>query len=241
MPAPPPPLPVTISRGEFLDRRWTYQAGEHVTILGPTQAGKTTLAFELLGRTASRQLPAVVLVMKPRDGVVTRHINRLGLRRVRSWPPPLQRFKAQPPGWALWPKHTYDPQRDDETLYVEFRKAIIDSYKRGNRIIFADELLGLTQELRLQDELRAIWTRGASLGCGLWGATQRPAMIPQYAYNCAEHLFLSYEPDARNRMRLDEIGGVDAGLVRHAVQNLRRYQWLYVRRTGPAMCIIDRE
>ena len=54
--------PVVIGREEFLADYWTYKSGEHVTLIAPTQSGKTTLAFQLLARSAGPSLPAVVLV-----------------------------------------------------------------------------------------------------------------------------------------------------------------------------------
>lgn len=232
---------VTIfEREEFLSERWHYRAGEHVTILGPTGSGKTYLAYELLGRTATPALPAIVLVMKPRDSTVTRFTKALRYRRVKFWPPPPALGAARKPaGYVLWPPHSFDPDLDDPRLQREFRKAILHSYRRGNRILFCDETYGLCDELSLVKELRTLWTRGRSMECGLWAASQRPTHIPLWAYNQAEHLFLHNDPDKRTRERFDEIGGVDPGLVREVVAGLDKHQWLYIRRTGPALCIVD--
>lgn len=233
--------PVVIGREEFLADYWTYKSGEHVTLIAPTQSGKTTLAFQLLARSAGPSLPAVVLVMKPRDAVPAKWGTRLGFRTIRSWPPPLQAFRARPPGYLLWPKHTYDLARDNARLESEFARALTDVYKRGRMIVFADELYGVCVELGLDTECMALWTRGSSGGGGLWSATQKPSHIPTWAYNSAEHVFLSREPDKRNRLRFNEIGGIDGDYVRDAVLGLRKYQWLYIRRSGPHVCIIDKD
>jgi hypothetical protein len=228
---------VTFPREEFLTERWDYNLGEHVTFLAPTQWGKTTLAYELLQVTAHKEVPAVVLVMKPRDRTVDNWAAKLDYRIVKTWPP--NQFKEKKEGYVLWPKHQYDPEKDDPKLYREFRRAILDCYKRGNRILFADETYGLTAELKLTKELITVWTRGASMGCGLWAATQKPSHIPLQAYSQAEHIFFGNDPDARARIRFSEIGGIDPDFIYYHVSQLNKYEWLYVRRTGPVACIVS--
>lgn len=229
----------TFTREEFVGERFDYQAGEHVSFLARTQAGKTTLAFELLEGIANPKLPAVVLVMKPRDKVVQQWLEHLkrdkGWKRVRSWPPVMG---TRAPGYIFWPTHSFDPDKDDPKLEEAFKKVILDCYKKGNRILFADEVYGLTNELDLRKQLQAIWSRGAGMGCGLWATSQRPYDVPQYMYSQAEHIFLAYAPDRRDRQRFGEIGGIDSKAVEEQVQRLPQYHWLYIRRTGPEWCIV---
>lgn len=228
------------ARGEFLDRVWVYQAGEHVTFLAPTQNGKTTLALDLLERTATEELPAVVLMMKPRDKTTAKWLERVAFRKITSWPqPPSIWHPRKPPGWVLWPRHTFDPDVDDPRHYAEFRRAILDCYKRGRRILFADETRSLERELGLSRELITIWTKGASMGCGLWGASQVPKFMSTEAYSQATHVFIGFTPEQRDQERFGEISGVDPYLVRHVVENLRRHEWLYIRQRDRVMCIIS--
>lgn len=230
-------------RHTFLHHVWRYRHGEHVSLLAPTGGGKTYLANQLLSVTASPRGQALTLVMKPRDHTVKSWAKAQKFRTVRSWPPsPLGDFwrPEKPPGYVLWPRHRFDPDVDDYAHYQTFRTAILDSYKRGKRILFADEVFGLAHDLRLERELTTVWTRGRSMECGLWGATQRPWGVPQQMYSQAEHLFLAYSPDRRDHDRYAEIGGVDSELVKRAVVNLPRYWWLYIRREDRVMCVIQK-
>lgn len=226
-----------IPRAEFLAERWAYEPGQHVTVLGPTRSGKTHLAYQLLGRTASERLPAMVLVMKPRDRTVSAFTKDLGFTRVADWPPQPNPFRKRPPGWTVWPRHTFDPEEDDEMMAAVFRRAIIASYKRGDRIIFADEVAGLTEELGMKRLLNGVWARGGAMGTGLWSASQRPAYVPLHAYSQAYHLFLTYDPDLNSRKRFAEIGGIDPAIVLRDTAALQRYHFLYIRRDG-RRCII---
>jgi hypothetical protein len=230
----------SFAREEFIGERWHYEAGQHVTFLAPTQAGKTTVAFELLQETANKELPGLVLVQKPRDPVVSTWTERLkhdGWIKTKTWPPNPLRKKA--PGYILWPPHRHDPDTDNPRLRDTFRRAILDSYRQGNRILFADETYGLSEELDLDKELIAVWSRGGGMGCGLWAATQRPAYIPLWGYSAAEHVFLANDPDRRARIRYGEIGGINPKFVEWQVERLPKYHWLYIRRTGPAVCIVE--
>lgn len=237
-------------RGEFFKRRWRYKAGEPVAIIAPMQDGKTTLGYQLLQVTAKPSLPAVVLVMKPRDATPAAWTRHLGYAELPIWPPKEQMpWKEKPSGWTLWPRHTFVVEVDNAHLSEQFAKALQWAYKRGNCIVFADEVYGLIAELDgLQDSLIALWSRGGGMGCGLWAATQRPAGsaghgVPGFMYSNSTHLFFGKDPDKRSRQRYGEIGGVDAQLLEAIVMSLRKYEFAYVHRGdakgGPYICVIE--
>lgn len=229
------------TRDDFVSRVWRYRSGEHVTILGPTKSGKTHLAYQLLERTASPEIPAMVMVMKPRDKTTRKFMKGVVHREVTSWPQPPSIWRPhKPPFWIVWPRHAFDPDIDAYAHYQVFRSLILDSYKRGKRILFADETRSLERELGLSRELVTVWTKGRSMECGLWAASQVPKFISTEAYSQVEHVFLANIPDQRDQERFGEISGVDPYLVRHVVQQLKRHEWLYIRQEDRTMCIVDR-
>lgn len=222
-----------LERDDFIDNYFEYTPGEHLTIVGPTGSGKTWLGYQLLAATAHEELPAVVLVMKPKDKTVTKFSKQNNYRVINNWPPlPSIWNPGKKPGYVVWPKFTYDPDVDDELQWEIFRRTLLDCYKKGNYIIFADETYSLAEELGLKKELTTLWTKARSMNTGLWSATQRPTYVPLWAYSGAEHLFLAKDPDKKARDRFAEIGGVDPEIIKTTVMNLPKHHWLYIRRSG---------
>jgi hypothetical protein len=237
------------SRAEFLASYWNYRPGEHVSLIGPTQqAGKTRMLFDLLGATdwSWCSVPPTVLVAKPRDSTVAAGTGRLGWEVTSRWPPRKKVFSAQPPGYAMWPKHLKDAtvEQNNAHLRTAFEPAIQDHFWKGNSLIVADEVYYLSSVLGMDDLLIRHWTQGMGMGAGLWSATQRPSgtsgkPIPGFMYNSATHTFLARDPDKRNRQRFAEIGGVDPELIEYTTMNLAPFQFLYIHRAGPYMAIVE--
>jgi len=237
-----------IPRAEFLHEVWDYRPGEHVTLIGHTQSGKTQLGFELLEQTVKPDLPAIVLVMKPKDPTPTRWGKRLGFKTITTWPPPSAnravRSITKPRGWVVWPK-LGNIREDNLTLRMVFESALAESYAQAakrkgaqDRIIFVDEIIGVSKQLGLEIELDAIWMRGSSMGLGLWAAGQRPFNMPLHAYNAAAHLFLHKDPDERNIQRYKEIGGIDPDVVQQVTRQLALHEFLYIRRRDYSMAVV---
>jgi len=248
-----------VDRQAFLHDIWDYQPGEHVLFSEPTQGGKTHLAFQLLEKSPHLK-PPVVLVMKPRDSTPAEWTKRLGYREVKEWPPRPSLLHSDPPGYSLWPPHEMSLdkaslERTNANLTVQFRRALLDVYKSGDRVVFADEIYGLLAELDLHDELIALWTRGSGMGAGLWSATQKASgtqgkSIPGHAFNSPTHLFLGRDTDKRARDRAAEIGGIDPQFVADTIANLKvnRIQTprgikavsdkLYLDKRGPYACLV---
>lgn len=239
MPPLLPKKPERFPRDVFLAERFRYSKGEHVTIVGPTGCGKTWLAWQILAGHTTPDYPGVVLLKKPRDYTTHRRAKELGYRVEPSWPPMWRPLAARPRGYVLHPRTRFDPELDRPHKQAQFRAALMDSYRRGRRLVFVDDAYGIGEILKLRELLIEMWTEYRSMNGSIMTTFQKPSHVPQWAFNQAEHLFLFHDPDRRNRIRFSEIGGIDPQLLQDTVMGLRRHQALYVRRDGPAACVVD--
>lgn len=207
-----------------------WKQGEHVTLVGHTGSGKTTLARAIL----PMRRYIIVLGAKPRDEVLE-EMARDGYRTVRHWNErPVRQRVGEPQRILLWP----DVTRADKlkAQKVEFMRAFVGVYEEGNWCLYADELAYLSDHLRLDPLMKLLWEQGRSSGISFMGGTQRPAWIPLAAYSQATHLFLFRDNDARNLQRFAEIGGdVDRQAIREVVMELPRHSFLYINTRNGTM------
>lgn len=215
----------------FLDAL-VWNQGEHVTMVGPTGSGKTTLALALLPRRRF----AVALATKPKDATMTTLVRRDHWKKIRRWD------EVPPAAWlheqlrvVLWPR--YESPADLPAQRAEISVALHEIFTTGGWCIFADELWALTHMLGQTKMLEAIWTQGRSIGLTLVGATQRPAHIPLLAYDSATHLFFWRDNDERNLKRIGGLNGLTSAVVRSTVARLPRHDTLYVNTRTGAMLI----
>ena len=248
--------PPQLERQEFLDEYWDYQPGEHVSLIYPTQRGKSHLAYQLLGAAMrdNPRLQVVSLMPKPNSPSTHAWAKALNLRETPVWPPQRKLLEAKPAGHVLWPLHRRDltAEQDRAQVGAIMRRALSAQYWKGHTIMFADDVFILAAMMGLNAELEEWWTAGAEGGAGLWCANQKPSgsistgTVSSFSYNAPSHLFLGRDTDARNIQRFGEIGGIDPREVEAIVRNLRLYrigtktisEVLYIDKRIPAKALI---
>lgn len=228
---------------EAFAARFRWRQGEHVSLIGATGRGKTTLGMRL----CTYRKATVVWSPKPSDPTVDRFVNKSKwakptadkpYRLIETWPPNAGDLKV-----VLRPK----VKRLDEALTV--RRAVFHQCaseimlpKVGHWCVFADDTYYLSDILGgpVRDDLVEIWAMGRSHGVSLVAGIQRPAYVPLLAYQ-ATHLFFWREQDHRNLKRISEIGVEDSALVTKIVQRLdaHRREVLYVNTFTGELAIVD--
>lgn len=207
--------------------------GQHVAIIGPTDSGKSTLAYNLL----PIHIWVVIFATKPRDKTLTSMMvkpKRINTRRanhvkegkyvkIERW----QNLSLRKyPRRILWPNaldlHSSERQRQ------VFAEALDIIYREGGWTVYLDELWFMTADLGLSHEVRVYLQQSRSNDVTLVLSSQRPSRIPVEVYDQSRHLFFSRDNDERNLSRISGIAWKSRKIIMDYVANLEPHEFLYV-------------
>lgn len=248
-----------VPRKEFIEKfSREYQAGQHVTLLGPSGRGKTRLGGQLLIAVSRRHPDIDIRVLhgkiKGRDKTIEKLSKQGKLPITDSWPPSFysRRIRHRDRrGYILRPLKSAgeSPKEENEQIAGEFRRAIHSGYHSKKRpiILVVDEAHQAHNDLGLRKDCEGPLMRGRPV-CAMWSFIQRGRHVSYMVYDQAEHVFIFYDPDRDNQQRYSEIGGVDPALLRDLSKQLKTEtvadgstisQALYFRRSGDVLLIVD--
>jgi DNA helicase HerA-like ATPase len=212
------PIPY-IDWDEFL-ATFEFEQGQHITMVGATGSGKTTLALKLL---EYREF-MIVLATKNRDESLYPKLEAKGYlltdQTDLDW--------HQTPKVIFRPKLQSPSGEAKEEQKEAFQRVLVDVFNEGGWSLYGDEIRYLADNLGLRVELETLWLQGRSNHTSMIVATQRPVSIPVIAFESATHIFLFRMTDKKNIDRASEFGGADVDLIRHTLPRLPRYEVLYV-------------
>jgi hypothetical protein len=248
-----------IDRKTFVDQFGRDYTPSHLTMIGPTQRGKTTLCFQLLGAVRRYHPEMTVTVLhgkiKGRDHTMEEWAKKNNYRIVRSWPPsPTLRpskMKRRVSGHILRPlkKDDISAAEEEKLLKAEYARALRANYHSTKRvkITLVDERAQADKDLRLTDQLDAPLQRGLPHNPE-WNNIQRGAWVSYHCYDAPEHMFIYHDDHESNRKRYSEFGCADPEVIFRLVSRLKTKkvktggtisQCLYMRRSDRFMCIVD--
>lgn len=185
--------------------------GDRVFIAGQTGSGKTTLARALL---KARQFVVVLDTkgtIKWRDYTLFKSYSKL--------------VNADP---LEHPRIVYRPPFEDtqnEGLIDAFFKWV---YRRGNTIVYVDELSSISRGDNYPYHYGACLSRGRELGVDVWSGTQRPTRIPQISMSEAEHVYCGRLRMPQDRKRVEDLTAIPS----ERIAGLSKRQFLYAPQDG---------
>lgn len=231
-----------------------WHQGEHVSLIGPTGHGKTTLAGHLLDHppvgkfqphsrhpywkhlrqvpldTTERPRPyVIVLANKRRDEVAERFLAR-GYIRLTGWKDATPSFHPDVyPRRVLWPPAGRLGRASKGQRGV-FESALNKIGEEEGWTVFVDDTIYVVDQemLRLRPEYRDSLYRLRSSGITIVSGIQRPANVPRELYSQVRHIFFWHTNDEADLDRIQGVGGLSGRRLRLAVQQLGFHETLYV-------------
>jgi hypothetical protein len=222
-------MPPFVGFGDFLSQ-FDWEQGQHVTMVGTTGSGKTTLAMQLL----PRRTYTIVLATKNKDRVLYPDLECQGF---------VMTAKADEINWEETPKVIFRPKLEVKRgepvklarseQGVAFEECLADVFTEGGWCLYADEIRYITDNPKLKEWMEVLWLQGRSNDISIMVATQRPVSIPLLAFDQASHLFFWKNTDMVNIKRMSEMSGADQEMVRYVIPRLPEHEFLYINtRTG---------
>lgn len=222
--ADPPVIPRREWVQEFGEE---YQAGQDVTIIGPSGRGKTKLVGQMLIVCAGPHLQAILLhgKVKGRDDTIKQMSKAADMRITPKWPPSWRPHDRNSRGWILLPltKPGGSPQEENDRLRTEYKKAIQENYhakRKHPRITVVNEALQTHVDLKLKLDCEQILARGRP-DSGIWHEIQRGRHVSYLCYDQPEWIIVFKDPNEDNRKRYAEIGDIDPRYMEYLCEGLQ--------------------
>ena len=198
--------------------RLQWRQGQHLSIIGPTNSGKTTLLIELLH---ARDY-VVFCATKPEDPVIASELRKQKFRKIHSW----KNRKENEARLLLWPKYTSIYSKDKQIK--EFQYAFDEIFAAGCWTVVIDETWYFTNILKLGRYLENFWCQGRSLDITMVCGTQRPKYVPTMMYDQSTHLFFFRFRDENDLERIGGISWISSKEIRKCVSMLEPHEFLYI-------------
>ncbi len=210
--------------------RNAWKPGEHVSLIAPTGAGKTTFAAGIL------DLRRYVLALDAKGGDST--LSAFGFPRLEAWPgeKSLSLTVARNDEDGVPSRFVVGGRsrtaKEIDALVATLSKALSDAYSMGGWTVYADELMLLTDPrmYNFRSAVDRILISARDRGISLVSSFQSPTWVTPQAGKQSTWVAVSYTRDTDVVNRLAEILGRPKPEIRGAIKGLERFSWIIVGR-----------
>jgi len=194
---------------------FNWKQDQHITIIGTTGCGKTTLELDLV------DVREYVIFLGTKEQDETQdELGPLGFR-IANDPKDITLDISH--RWVLHPgpsRKKESAQQLKERHREFYREALTYCFRQTSWAVIIDEGRYICQFLGLKDEVQLLYLQGRSQHNSVVMGTQRPSWVPLEAFDAATHLFFFKDNDLRNIGRISELAGLDRRSVQLAVPQL---------------------
>lgn len=224
-----------VDYGTFWDR-FNWNQGQHITLIGTTGCGKTTLELDLIP-----ERDCVMFLGTKEEDETQADLGPLGFRIARDLKDISLDLSSK---WVVQPpSKKQESVKERKIRHHEFyAEALQYCFRQTSWAVVIDEGRYICDYLQLKDEVQLLYLQGRSQYNSVVMGTQRPSWVPLEAFDAATHLFFWKDNDLRNIGRVSELAGLDRRSVQRAVPKLESTeeeggQFLYYNTRTDAMMI----
>lgn len=204
-----------------------WQQGQHVLISGPTGSGKTYVAEDI------KEIRAwlVVIASKKKDETLDGYT---GFKKTDKWPPHYMDQKI-----LFWrkPKNIEDLQGMRVAIY----KVLSDVFIVGGWTIYFDDIAFVSGTLKMDRQLRMMYTQVRSNNTSLVASVQRPFRVPVEVVSQSSYILLFKTQDERDIERIAQESGQSPYTLKKQVKELQQYEFLFIEHGKNPILVGKRE
>jgi hypothetical protein len=213
---------------DFFSERW--RPGEHVGVVAPTGAGKTTFVGGIL------DLRRYVLAADPKGGDET--LAAIGMRRLPDWPGERRMISIldEDDRKGRHSRFIVGPVVNTGADLPRLRRAIAESldgaFDMGGWTYYLDELQVAADRrlLDLSGKVDKLLVSARSKGVSVVLSFQQPRWVTSASLTQPTWMAVSYTRDTDTVNRLAELLGRPKAEIRGALRGLERFCWLVIGR-----------
>jgi hypothetical protein len=200
---------------EFWDN-FHWKQSQHITIIGTTGCGKTTLELDLIQEReyiiflGTKEIDDTQAELSPLGFVIANDPKEISLDISKRW--------VLHPGRIKLRGETASQMK--VRLKGFYQEALDYCFAQTAWAVIIDEGRFICQVLGLKDEVSLLYLQGRSQHNSVVMGTQRPAWVALESFDAATHLFFFKDNDLKNIQRIAELAGLDKVAVMRAVPEL---------------------